>query len=143
MIFAVDEMIDAPIDEVWRYLTEPALMTRWMTSIDDIRTADNEPLHEGSKMLFSARGADRMSEVTAFRPNELMTLRSVQGPVTAVYQYALKPNGSGTDARLEATCDADGIFKIFGPLLRYLIRKSDGGQLASLKAAIGESTRST
>lgn len=137
MIFDVEQRIEAPVGTVWRHLTEPAPMGAWMTGIEAIRSQDGGPLALQSRLLFSARGAERNSDVVAYEPERLITLSSTQGPITATYEYRLRPEGAVTLARLRADCVAKGPARLIAPLLRPLIRRADQGQLERLKAAIG------
>lgn len=137
MIFRVEQLIEAPIDAVWRHLSEPSLMGTWMSGITDMRTVDGRPLSNGSRLLFTARGAERSSEVVAFEPGRRMTLRSTQGSFTATYQYDLHSEGGATTrASLRAECVARGLIVIVAPLIGLLIRKVDGGQLVQLDQAV-------
>lgn len=139
MIFSVDETIEAPVVEVWRHLTEPPLMERWMTGIDNLRSQDGGPLSTDSRLLFTARGNERCSNVVAYHPCERITLQSIQGQITTTYTYEVRPaatDGLATRVTLDANCVAEGIAWIFTPVLRPLIRKADGGQLERLKMAI-------
>ena len=96
MIFEVEDRIDRSAAEVWRHLTEPDLMAAWMTSVDGLRTADGGPLRDGTRLVFTVRGAERESEVVEFETERLLSLRSTQGPVTATYRYELQPIDAAT-----------------------------------------------
>lgn len=142
MIFSVEETIDAPIDEVWRYLTETSLMQTWMPGLEQLRSHDGKPLSANSRLFFKARGRQRQSDVVAFRTCECIALRSTQGPLTATYTYGIEPagvDGGTTRVTLDADCVAKGLAKVFAPLLRTMIRRADGGQLSRLKAVVTQS----
>lgn len=137
MIFEAEARIERPAGEVWRHLTDPDLMTAWMTSIDDLKTADGGPLREGSRLVFSARGAERDSDVVEFEAERRIALRSTQGPITATYRYEMRPaDGGATVVTLRADCVAKGLATLITPLLRPLIRRTDGNQMADLKRAV-------
>ena len=134
MIFKVEETINAPIEIVWAHMTNPVKMAQWMGSVDAMRTADGAPLAAGSKLIFSARGKERSSTVDRFEPQSAMTLVSTQGPVTAEYEYRIVSSGDeSTTVALRANCTARGVFRLFLPLLKPMIRRADGNQLAQLK----------
>lgn len=137
MIFDVEQRIEAPVETVWRYLSEPRLMGAWMAGIDGMRSQDGAPLDLHSRILFSARGAERSSEVVAFEPQRRITLSSTQGRFTATYEYSLRPDGAATVARLRADCVARGPARLVAPLIRVMVRRADQGQLEGLAAAIG------
>lgn len=145
MIFEVEQRIAAPVDTVWRYLTDPDVMGDWMPGIQATRSRDGGPLVLNSRLLFSARGADRTSDVVAYEVRRLITLRSTQGPITATYEYSLRPeegpapNDAATIVTLKADCVAKGPARLITPLLRPLIRRADQGQLRLLKSVIDRS----
>ena len=137
MIFEAQETIHSPIEIVWGHMTDPVKMAQWMGSVEAMRTADGAPLAAGSKLIFSARGKERSSTVDRFEPRRAMTLVSTQGPVTAEYEYRIVNDGDeSTTVALQANCTARGVFRLFLPLLKPMIRKADGNQLAQLKRLV-------
>lgn len=131
--FDVEATIDRPIDVVWSALTDWDNAHRWMSGIDSL--AAEGGLEPGTKLTFRARGKDRHSEIVQVEPGRSITLRSVQGGVTADYRYQLTPEGdSATTARLVAECRTSGLpWSLIGPLLRIVVRRTDGGQMNALK----------
>ena len=103
----------------------------WMNGIDWIR-ADG-PLEPGTQLLFHSRGKERPSEIAAIDPGRSLTLRSVQGPVGADYTYTVSAAGDGTRLELVADCTITGPMKLLSPLLRWVVKRTDGNQPADLK----------
>ncbi len=137
MIFEAEETIQAPVETVWAHMTDPASMAKWMAGIDSMRTADGAPIDAGSQLIFSARGKERKSAVGRFEPRRAMTLISTQGPVTAEYGYRIVDGShQSTTVALQADCTARGWFRLFLPLLKPMIRRVDGNQLADLKKLV-------
>lgn len=120
--------IDADIEAVWRHLTTPELMGTWMPGVDNLRTADGGTLEPGTLLLFEARGQTRESIVSTCEPTSLMILTSAQGAFTATYRYTLARRGAGTRLALTISCVATGPARLFAPLIRYLMWKSDSSQ---------------
>lgn len=134
--FSARATIDRPIEEVWASLIDWDKAPRWMRGIDSM-SSDGETT-VGTRLEFVARGRERTSEVVGLEPGRSVTLRSVQGGVSADYAYRLEPvSPEATAITLDATCDADGLgWRIAGPLIRFAMRRSDGGQLDALKAEV-------
>ena len=132
--FAVETTIEQPADVVWATLTDWARMPEWMNGLD--RAALEGPAQEGATLTFHARGKDRTSTLTRFEPDRALTLRSVQGSVTADYRYTLTPGDAGTHVSLVADCSAGGLWRLLWPLLKVAIRSADGGQLEALKTLV-------
>lgn len=132
-VFAVDETIDRPADEVWAALTDWRNAPKWMNGIESM-SADGETV-AGTKLTFRARGADRASLIAQCEPGRLLTLRSTQGSVTADYTYELQEIGRDrTRISMVAECrSARLLWRILFPMLRLAIRRVDGKQLENLR----------
>lgn len=134
LCFEVEERIARAPDVVWTRLTDWETAPAWMNGVDGM--AASGPTEIGTTLAFASRGKTRPSEITHVVPGREVTLTSQQGPVTAVYCYRCEPDGDGTRVRLSADLDIRGPLRLFGPLLRTLIRRADAGQLAALKRVI-------
>ena len=134
--FTVTERIDRPVQEVWTFLSDLNNAGKWMTGITHMKPITPGSIGVGSKFSFSARGAERESEVTACVPNQVLALTSTQGGVTATYEYSLTGNEQGTQVQLHAVCSARGVWRLVHPLILFLMKKSDSGHLVNLKRAI-------
>ena len=127
--------IDHPVDVVWERMTDWGRTGDWMPGVDSVE-ADGETA-TGTTLTFRARGKDRTATVLDVEPGRALTLRSVQGGVTADYRYQLEPAGeSRSRAQLVAECRTSGLWSLIGPLLRLAIRRTDGSQMLKLKAAL-------
>ena len=132
--FQSSEYIGAPVEDVWRALTEWQQAHKWMNGIESMRGPDRRDIEPGSKVTFRARGADRESTITVWSPPKQLVLCSRQGGVTAVYEYTCSPEGEGARLTLQASCEMRGSgWRLIGPLIRYLMKRTDSGQPAALK----------
>jgi len=128
--------INASPEVVWATLTDWAQANRWMSGVESM-SADG-PVAVGTKLMFRARGKDRPSEIVQVDPGRSMTLRSVQGGVTADYTYELVPlDGDSTRASLAAQCQTSGVvWGLLGPAIRFAMRRADRGQMDALKKTV-------
>ena len=135
---STSETINASSEQVWEVLTDWPGAVRWMNGIESM-SIDGETV-EGARVHFLTRGQDRESVITQCEPGRSLTLRSQQGGVTADYRYSIEPMGeSSCLVRLEAECEFKGWrYRLLGPLIRFAIRRTDGGQIAALKRVIEE-----
>ena len=133
---SVTETIDRSPGEVWEVLTDWPGGVRWMNGIESM-SIEGETV-EGAHVRFHTRGQDRDSVITHCDPGRSITLRSQQGGVTADYTYSIEALGaSSSRVSLEAECHFSGLlFRLLGPLIRFAIRRTDGGQIAALKRVI-------
>lgn len=133
---SVSETIDAPPDHVWEVLTDWPGAVRWMNGIESM-SIEGETV-EGARVHFFTRGQDRESVITHCEPGRSVTLRSQQDGVTAEYRYSIEPAGESSSlVSLEADCQFRGLqYLLLGPVIRFAIRRTDGGQIAGLKRMI-------
>ena len=132
--FAVQERIESPADRVWDELTAWDRAPAWMPGIEAMR-ADG-PTAAGTHVRYTARGAEQTSTVTACEPGRLLTLTSERGPVRASYTYTLEAQGPATRVDLVVDVATRGAARVFGPLLRRMMKRADGGQLHALRRVL-------
>jgi uncharacterized protein YndB with AHSA1/START domain len=137
--FETETVINRPVAEVWRELTDWESAPRWMAGIDTMRSDAGTTV--GATVTFHARGKVRTSTISAVEPGRSVTLDSVQGGVTARYRYHLDPSGDTTTARLTADVAAAGLWAPLGPIVRAAIRRADAGQLNALRGVLEGSSR--
>lgn len=131
-VFSAETTIARPIDAVWSRLIDWDSAPRWMPGVDALRAEG--PTAIGTKLVFTARGKQRTGQIAALDPGRSITLRSVQGGVTADYAYACARHGDGTRVSLVAACRMTGPVRLLGPLIRSAIRRADSGQLDAFAA---------
>ena len=142
--FRSSEHIHRPVEEVWAILTDWGHAPQWMNGIDEMSGPDPQSVAEGATVRFRARGADRESTVAVWSPPRRLVLRSRQGGVTATYKYTCEPEEDGTRVTLQAGCEMRGLgWRLIGPLIRYLMKRSDGGQIAALKRLLESGSNQT
>jgi len=134
--FHAAETIARLATEVWVRLTDFTRAGDWMPRVEWIEPPSGGALAVGTRLRFRARGHEQASEVTAFEPGRRIALTSTQGGVTATYTYGIESLGDRTRVTLDGTCEARGLWRLVHPLIAFAMRRTDGGQLARLKAAL-------
>lgn len=137
--FAVEAVVERPAEEVWAALTDWDNAHRWMAGVDKVSV---EPGTADPMILnFRAQGKDRVAEVVTVEQGRSISIRSSQGKVSAVYDYETEPlDDDRTAVRLVADCSTTGaLFSALSPLLRFVIKRTDSGQIDALKAVIENS----
>jgi carbon monoxide dehydrogenase subunit G len=131
-VFAAEVTIGRPVDAVWARLIDWDNAARWMSGVEALR-ADG-PTAAGTTLVFTTRGTERAGRIAALDPGRSMTLRSIQGGVTADYVYTCARRGEGTVVALVAGCRMAGPVRLLGPVIRSAIRRADSGQLNAFAA---------
>ncbi|MGH3586977.1 MAG: SRPBCC family protein [Pseudonocardia sp.] len=135
--FTAETTVGRPVGEVWERLVDWDTAERWMPGVEAVRAQG--PLTAGSTLVFTARGKERLATIAALEPGRRITVRSVQGGVTADYAYECVAHGCGTVVSLVADCSMTGPVRLLGPVIRFAIRRADGGQLAAFAATFASS----
>ena len=138
-VFTAETTIDGPVDAVWARLVDWDTAARWMSGVDELRA--QSPTAVGTNLVFTTRGKERTGQIVALDPGHSVTLRSIQGGVTADYVYTCAQHDKGTRVSLVADCSITGPVRLLGPVIRYAIRRADGGQLDAFAATFGHHSR--
>jgi uncharacterized protein YndB with AHSA1/START domain len=131
-VFTAETVIDRPVEAVWECLTNWDLARQWMPGVEALRA--HGPVATGTTLAFTTRGKERTAKVVALDPGHSITLRSMQGGVTADYVYAVASHGDGTRVTLVADCRITGPEWLLAPVIRAAIRRADSGQLEAFAA---------
>lgn len=130
--FTATTTVGYPVATVWERLVDWDTAHRWMPGVGAAR--GEGPVAPGSTVVFTARGKERRATIATLEPGRSITLRSVQGGLTADYTYECVADGPATRVGLVADCSMAGPVRLLAPLIRYAIRRADGGQLVAFAA---------
>ena len=139
MAFTAATTIGHPAGHVWDRLVDWDSAAQWMPGVDGLRAEG--PVAAGTTLVFTARGKERRGSIVAVEPGRTVTLRSIQGGVTADYAYECVGQGQGTRVSLVADCSITGPWRLLGPLIRFAIRRADAGQLDAFAATFDRPSR--
>jgi carbon monoxide dehydrogenase subunit G len=131
-VFTAETTIDRPVDAVWARLIDWDFATEWMSGVEALRA--HGPTAVGTTLVFTTRGKERTGQIAALDPGRSITLRSLQGGVTADYVYVCARHGDSTRVSLVADCRITGPVRLLGPVIRSAIRRADSGQLDAFAA---------
>jgi carbon monoxide dehydrogenase subunit G len=131
-VFTAEVTIGSPVDAVWARLIDWDDAARWMSGVEALRA--HGPTAAGTTLVFTTRGKERKGQIAALDPGRSITLRSVQGGVTADYVYTCARHADGTHVTLVADCRIAGPVLLLGPVIRSAIRRADSGQLNAFAA---------
>lgn len=123
MVDVVSAVVPAEPGEVFRYLTEPELLTRWIDGLQESRPLGDGVLRVGARSIevvaVHGKAMEIESEVTALDADRTLAVRiTYPGAGTVDMVYELTPAAGGTELRLTATPHYRGVARLFGPLMR-------------------------
>lgn len=141
MLKTVEEQIDAPIEVVFKLLTEPEQVRRWMPSIESMETvstpADGGPV--GIRFRQRLRSGDRVSTfegvITEFQQPERLSVRVGNNLFLMEFDYLLlRGPGDSTEIRYQFDSRVTHwLFRWFGSLLIIMTQRAMRQQMQSLK----------
>ncbi len=132
-VISTSETIRKSPPEVWEVLTDWPKATAWMPSVTSMLAEG--PTQVGTRLSYRTRGDTFHSTIMELDEGRKLTLRTEHGSVTADYTYDLEGVAEGTRISLNATCQLSG-HRWFGPILRLMMRLTDGKQIKKLKRVV-------
>lgn len=132
--------IDRAPDVVWRYMMDFSNAPRWRNLVRHIEVLTPGPLRVGSELrvTFDIMGRQRtaVSEVWAFEPDRRFGVRNTEQNVTGVFEYALAPDGVGTNVVFSCDVRPRGLMWLLMPWLLRGNRTRYAQQLPNLKTEV-------
>ena len=132
----VSTVIRRPRPDVAAYMFDPRNDAEWTTGVESVTPLTPGPLREGSKVerdvRFLGRRFGYTYEVTAAEPDQRVEM-AVEVPFPMRIRYELVDEGADTRASIRARGEPRGFFRLFGPLLSPMVRRSIGRDLELLR----------
>jgi uncharacterized membrane protein len=132
-----ETVIARPRDEVAAYVIDWRNDPRWIGGISEARLVSGEPFGVGSKVArtasFLGKRIEYVNEVVELEPDSRLVMRSVKGPFPMRITYAFHDADPGTRATVRVEGNASGFYRLAGPALSAMVRRSVSGDLARLK----------
>lgn len=134
---APEVVIRRPRAAVAAYMFDPRNDAEWTANVKEVRPRQEGRLSVGSRVervvRFLGREFGYEYEVLAAEGDRFVMLR-VEQPFPMRVRYELEDEGDGaTRARIRATGDPGGFFRIAAPLMRLMVRRSIRRDLGALK----------
>src|SRR3712207_502133 len=121
-------VVPAGPHEVFRYLTEPDLLPRWIDGLRESRPMGDGAMRVGAKSIdvvqAQGKSMEIISEVTALDPDRALSVRiTYPGAGDTDMAYALTPVADGTEVRLTVTPRYRGVARLVGRLMQRSTEK--------------------
>jgi carbon monoxide dehydrogenase subunit G len=129
--------IDAPIDQVFSYVTDPHNLVHWYQGVSDLRDV-SDPTGVGQRFTFTAhflgKRLEATNEVTDFEPITLYALRAVNGPYHGAEHFQFEQKNNGTRITVDlAVQDLHFLARLAEPLILRSARRHEQHSLETLK----------
>jgi len=124
-----EDFIKAPVDRVWRILSDLEKWPSWNPSVSKIRV--NGPLETGTSFEWTAGGLRIVSQLREVDPPERIVWSGRMLRIRAIHVWELKADGEGTRVRTEESFDG-----LVARLFRGFAKKTLGRALAQAVSAL-------
>jgi uncharacterized membrane protein len=133
----VQRTIERPREDVARFAMHPANDIRWITALKSVRTLTDGPPGPGTQVervaSFLGKRMEYVNEIVTLEPGRRLAMRSVKAPFPMSITYEFEDAPGGSIARIRASGDAAGFYRIAGPLLSAAVRRGIERDLDTLK----------
>jgi hypothetical protein len=137
----VTTVIDATPEAVAAIQFDPVRDPGWIGGVDQAEWASDPPLRQGSEVRrlgrFAGKPIEWLMHVEAFEPARHVGMRSIRGPFPMQVDYRLEPiEGARTRASIRIRGETAGPYRLPGPLLSFMVRRSVSGDLKRLRRLV-------
>jgi uncharacterized protein YndB with AHSA1/START domain len=132
--------IGRPAADVFAFLTDVSRVPEWQASAVEARA--DAPLAEGVRIHerrhFLGHDAETELEVSAFKPERRLALRTLRGPVDLSIDHVLEERDSRTTLRVTAEGRPHGLLRLAGAAVAARARHELRRDFERLKAILEE-----
>jgi len=129
--------IKQSVERVFEYVSTPENDPTWVPVSLRHEKISPGPLRVGSiteeDLAFLRRRMRCVWEVWQYEPPSAVALRIVSGPLPATIHLLLKPLHSATELTLVVDAELRGVYKLIGPLMKWVVQRQFKTQLRTLK----------
>jgi carbon monoxide dehydrogenase subunit G len=139
--FAGSAIINRPIDEVWRFISDPQSAQVWGRGVSDVAMTSNGPVGLDSTLRLRMSGSPMEARIIDFEPERRLTLEFTAGPVKgSKLTYSLEAVEGKTRLTRDLELRLGGIWRLMQPILtRREIRDREMG-VANVKRILEAET---
>ena len=135
----------SPRAEVAAFAMEAENDPEWIGGISSARRVTDPPTVVGTRVervaRFLGRRIDYVMEVAEHQPAERIVLRSIKSPFPMRVTYEFVERARGTRAAIRVEGDPGAMYRIGGPVMAALVRRSITRDLRNLKRLMESSAR--
>ena len=135
--FDVSIKINRPPEQVFAYVADEKNMARWNSAVQSVQQTSPGPISVGATYHMVRQlpqgWAYNSYKITAYQPNQALTIETTSGPTPFCYQYHFEPIANGTELSLVAKVKTSGLASLAAPLLSRGIKRGVEDNFMTLK----------
>jgi hypothetical protein len=136
--------IKQPVGRSFEYVSTPENEPTWVPVSLRHEKISPGPLRVGSiteeDVEFLGRRMRCVWEVWHYEPPSAVAWRTVSGPLPATIHLLLESLDSGTELTLVVDAQLRGVYKLMGPLMKWVVQEQFKTQLRTLKKLLENRT---
>ena len=145
----LSSVINRPVDEVWKSLTNPSIAKQWMSGLLQVSSIAEGPWNVGTKIRkvqrFMGLRTEMVYDTTVYEPNRKIAYKTASGTLSGLLSYeasiTLESIESGTRLIYAGRGELGGFFKLVEPIFSRWARrrfKNDFNTFKELLEAQGD-----
>ena len=116
--FAGSALINRPIEEVWRFISDPLSAPVWGRGVSDVVITSNGPVGLGTTLRLSMSGSRMEARMIRYEVRETFTLEFTSGPVKgSKLTYSVESVEGKTSLTRDLEMRLSGVWKLMYPIL--------------------------
>ena len=116
--FAASVLVNRPIEDVWRFISDPLNAPVWGRGVSDVAVTSSGPVGPGSTLTLSMSGSKMGARMLRFEPGKTFTLEFTSGPVKgSKLTYSVESVDGKTRLATDLEMRLNGVWKIMRPVL--------------------------
>jgi len=127
--FAGSAIIDRPLGEVWRFISDPRNASIWGRGVSDVVMTTGAPVGIGSTLRLLMSGSAMEARIIDFQPEKALALEFTAGPVMgSKLTYSLDLVDGKTRLTRDLELRLRGLWRLMHPVLtRREVRDRETG----------------
>ena len=133
-------VIARPIEEVFAYVSDATNDVNWRAGVTDSGFRSDQPLAVGTTGYVKVGDGEAEYRVISFTAGESVDWELLSGPYKGFGGYRFRSVGGGTEFTLVSDVEPTGLFKLLGPIFRWMGRRGNQADVEKLRQILESST---
>jgi uncharacterized protein YndB with AHSA1/START domain len=141
----VSVMIDRPVEEVGKFMSDLSNVPKWDTSVSEVRQTSAGSLEVGSTCYYKEKMMNTtvLMRVTEYEPNRRLSFEHTSGPVKgSILTYRLETIEGKTRVTRTDDLKLSGFNKLLGPLVVRRMKRGIAAGFGNLKRMLESQAQS-
>lgn len=116
--FAGSALINRPVDEVWKFISDPQNAPVWGRGVSDIVVTSKGTVGLGTTLRLRMSGSKMEARIIEYEPPKRLTLEFIAGPVKgSKLSYSVEPVENKTRLTRDLEMRLSGMWRLMQPIL--------------------------